>query len=81
MYNPFQEKCQLKFYQTPWGTFDSPKALEPQFTMSRMKNFCINNTRKLTKGVFLGCEILKEKFTTEDIGKTYKELGFKTKSC
>ena len=48
--------------------------------MSRMKNFCINNTRILTKCVFFGCEILKEKFTTEDIGKTYKELGFGTKS-
>ena len=69
------------YYQTPWGTFDSPKSLEPNLTMSRMKNFCINNSRIFTEKVLFGCELLKEKFTTEDVGKTYKELGFSVKSC
>jgi len=64
------------FYHTPWGIYDSPAALEPNFSMTKMKNFCINNNRILSKLVYKNSEKLKNTFNESCIGKTYAELGF-----
>jgi len=64
------------FYHTPWGVFDSPAALEPEFTMTRMKHFCKKNHRPLTEKVWQNCEFIKKTIPYSDVGKTYKELGF-----
>ena len=64
------------YYHTPWGIFDSPKALEPEFTMSKMKKFCIQNTRKIQSNIYKNCTKLQESFGVDCINKTYKELGF-----
>lgn len=64
------------YYRTPWGIFDSPEALEPEFTMSRMKNFCITSDKKMYPSVYRNCLKLQETFDSSCVGKTYKELGF-----
>jgi hypothetical protein len=64
------------YYRTPWGIFDSPEVLEPEFTMSRMKNFCINSNKKMYPSVYKNCIKLQETFDKSIIGKTYKEIGF-----
>lgn len=66
-------------YITPFGVFDSPEALEPHFTMSKMKNFCINCDKRVLPRVYRDCPQLQELFDNTCIGKTYRELGFTTR--
>jgi hypothetical protein len=64
------------WYRTPWGIFDSPAALEPKFTMTRMKMFCLKSDSKLSKVSYNRCSELQELFDTTAIGKSFRELGF-----
>lgn len=66
------------WYVTPWGIFDSPEALEPDFGMTKMKNFCIRSDRKMLPCVFANCARLQQTFDSSCVGKTYRELGFHT---
>lgn len=63
-------------YHTPWGSFDSPTALEPEFTMQRMKNMCLNNQGIMTNKSYYSCEKLVKTHPPSIIGKSYKEIGF-----
>lgn len=67
-----------RFYITPFGKFDSPAALLPKLSLTKMKNFCMNNDRVLIKTVYDSCDLLKELYDESCIGKTYLELGFST---
>jgi hypothetical protein len=66
-----------RYYVTPLGTFDSPEALEPIISMTRIKMWCQNPNKKILKLHFNRCEWLQDNYTWEFLhGKTFGDIGF-----
>lgn len=62
------------YKRTPWGIFDS---LEPEIPISTLLNWCgTDNNRKISKRTYTKYKKLQETFSSDCIGKPYKELGF-----
>ena len=65
------------YKKTPWGIFDSSRALEPEIQHSTLNYWCGKaNNNKMLASTYNRCKKLQETFGPECIGKTFKELGF-----
>ena len=69
------------YYVTPWGKFDSLSAavdsIDFEIGGTTLFNYCKkSNNQQITKLAYKRSDYLRNSFSEDIIGKTYKEIGF-----